>query len=358
MVILSGSNPFFDQNILDLLNGIHDQISDLSFIDTAKEISAVLALLYLSLKAYAMIVGAGQLDILSLFRPFVITMCIVNFSLLTTILQYPGNSTGSTSKDNFIANAGQVDLDLDEKRSLNDKVFNMVILQTNQIKQTYYQSDVNADKTNDEYIWGFTELGSSIDSSLTLLEQLMWLKMGIWMQNFFTDIILSVFKGCAYFIFFLQMFLQVVLETLGPISFAFSIIGSFKDAWVTWASRYIAVSFYNTIGFIVLSIACGVIDYGLQQEIDRINMVIQNANFSDITSTASFFATVTDYHSFLGFLFIGLIIAIGGIFSVPVVSTWIIQSSGTGSTFIGTVTGAAKSVGRGAGKALSGATGL
>lgn len=358
MIFLSASNPFFDQNILDLLNGIHDQISDLSFIDTAKEISAVLALLYLSLKAYAMIVGAGQLDILSLFRPFIITMCIVNFSLLTTILQYPGNSTGSTSKDNFIANATQVDMDLDEKRALNDNVFNMVMQQTNQIKQTYYQSDINVDKTTNEYVWGFSELGSSLDSSLTLLEQLMWLKIGIWMQNFLTDIILAIFKGCAYFIFFLQMFLQVVLETLGPVSFAFSIIGSFKDAWATWASRYIAVSFYNTIGFIVLSIACGVIDYGLQQEIDRINMVIKNANFSDITSTASFFATVTDYHSFLGFLFIGLIIAIGGILSVPVVSTWIIQTSGTGSTFIGTATSAAKSAGRGAGKALSGATGL
>jgi hypothetical protein len=164
--------------------------------------------------------------------------------------------------------------------------------------------------------------------------------------------VLAVFKGCAYLIFFLQMFLQVVLETLGPVSFAFSIIGSFKEAWVTWAGRYIAVSFYNTIGFIVLSIACGVIDYGLQQEIDRMSMVIKSADFSDLATTASFFATVTDYHSFLGFLLIGLVIAIGGIVSVPVVSTWIIQSSGAGSTFLGTATSAAKSVGRGAGKAI------
>ena len=73
------------------------------------------------------------------------------------------------------------------------------------------------------------------------------------------------------------MILMHILLILGPISFALSIIGAFRDSWVQWTARYIAVSFYIAIGMIVLNMAILIISYGMQQEISRMQQILDKA---------------------------------------------------------------------------------
>ena len=67
-VFLDIPNKFWDPNIMDLIRGIQLQLGSGEFIAIAKEVAAILSLMYLSVKAYAMILGEGRLEIMQLFR--------------------------------------------------------------------------------------------------------------------------------------------------------------------------------------------------------------------------------------------------------------------------------------------------
>ena len=99
------TNSFWDPNLMSLIDGIKSILPNDSFVSTAKEIAAVLALIYLSVRAYAMIVGEGKLEVMQLFRPFIITLVIVNFGTYAAIVDMPGKATGNKAQANFEANA-------------------------------------------------------------------------------------------------------------------------------------------------------------------------------------------------------------------------------------------------------------
>src|SRR5690606_1159992 len=151
----------------------------------------------------------------------------------------------------------------------------------------------------------------------------------------------------CYCIFFIELILLHVLVILGPLSFAFSIAGAFKDSWVTWTARYISVSFYTFIGFIVLNIALAIIMYGLHQEIDRLEQIMAIKDYKEL-----FIKAINRSDSFIGFMLIAIVVALGGIISVPVITTWIIQTAGAGSAFFGTAVNTAR-MGAGAGASIA-----
>lgn len=358
--LLNSVNPFWDSNILDLIKGIKDSLPDQQLTSIAKEIAAVFALIYLSVKAYAMIIGEGKFEVMPLFRPFIITIVITNFSLFSEIVGYPGSASGEIGKANFEANANIMDQDMDTKDKLTDDLFKTLIENTTQLKDYYVQSskaeqgvgDQLADAAINMMTLGTSEAMTELNAYITVYEQLLWIKLSMWMQGFITWIVLGIFKGVCYCLFFLQLILLYVLGCLGPISFAFSIAGPFKESWVQWVARYVAVSFYSTIGFIILNVACAIMNYGINQEISRLSQLLAKKN-----AVAEFLASVEHVDNFIGYLFIAMVTAVAGIVSTPVVSSWIIGSVSTGTAFFSTFVNTAKAGGSAstnvAGKAIS-----
>jgi len=356
MIFLNSTNPFWDQNIMDLINGIKQQLPDQSLPTLAKEIAAVLSLVYLSLKAYAMIVGEGKLEVMPLFRPFVISMVIINFSLFTEIVGFPGNASATDTESKFIANANKVDQDMDNKTQLSDTLFNRLIESTNELKNLFGGKDAEDYGLVESGInWlsgGTYETLTNLQSYIIVYEQLLWIKLSLWLQGFIMWLVIGIFKGICYCLFFLQVLLLYILTCLGPISLAFSIAGPFKDSWVQWVARYISVSFYSTIGFLVLNISFAILDYGFQQEISRLNQILALADVKE-----EFIAAVSHIDNFIGYLFIALITALAGIISTPLISTWIVQTAGAGNSFFGTAVGTAKAIGSAAGSVVGRAAG-
>jgi hypothetical protein len=341
-ILLNTTNPFWDTNIMDLIDGIKSALPDQSLAAIAKELAAVFSLIYLSLKAYAMIVGEGKFEIMPLFRPFVITMVIINFSLFTSIVGYPASAAGTQTRATFEGNALQMDADLDTKTTLTDTLFSRLIQNTNELKKLYYNDDNESvgDQMDNVLSLGTKDLTANMMAYITVYEQLLWVKLSLWLQGFIMWIVLGIFKGICYCLFFLQLILLYVLTCIGPLSLAFSIAGPFKDAWVQWVARYIGVSFYSTIGFIILNIAVAIMDYGLQQEIDRLTQVLAVKDIQD-----QFLATVQHVDNFIGYLFIALVTAVAGIISTPIIATWIVQTAGAGNAFFGTYVQTVKGAG-------------
>lgn len=349
MHLLDTLNPFWDPNLMKLIEGIKSALPASPIAGVARSIAAVLSLVYLSVRAYAMLVGEGKLEVMQLFRPFVITLVIVNFGLYTSLVEAPGKAAGNSAKAQFTANATIVEEKFDEKERKVDALLTFCMEQINEIKKIYYDAD--KDDTN----WkDFASLGTrrellDLGASITVYEKLFWIKISIWLQNFIMWIVMGIFKGVCYCIFFVELILLHILLILGPISFAFSIGGAFRDSWITWTARYISVSFYTCIGFIVLNIALAIIMYGLDQEINRLNQLEALQNLQ-----AAWIAAISHTDNFIGFMFIAIVVALAGIISVPVISTWIIQTAGAGSTFFGTAVQTARTgVSAGAGVAGS-----
>ncbi len=340
MALLDTLNPFWDENILTLIEGIKSMLPSSPVAGVARSVAAVLSLIWLSVRAYAMIVGEGKLEVMPLFRPFIITMVIINFGLYTALADMPGKAAGNASKVQFQANAQLTQELLDQKEKLIDELFVTVLENTNEIRKLYYDAD--ADNSTWSDVKNTVSLGTreallNLDASITVYEQLFWIKVSIWLQNFIMWIVLGIFKGVCYCIFFIELILLHILVILGPLSFAFSIAGAFKDSWVTWTARYISVSFYTFIGFVVLNISIAIIMYGLHQEIDRLTQVLAIKDYKEL-----FIKAVNHTDNFIGFLFIAIVVAIAGILAVPVITTWIIQTAGAGNAFFGTAVSTVK----------------
>jgi hypothetical protein len=358
IILINDINPFWDKNILTLISGIKDALPDQQLATIAKEVAAVFSLIYLSVRAYAMIIGEGKFEVLPLFRPFIFSLAIINFGLVTEVAGYPGSASEDIGRTSFEANAKIMDQDMDTKEQLTNELFKTIISNTTQLKDYYIQSskadqsigDEMADAAINMMTLGAKEAMTELNAYITVYEQLLWIKLSLWLQGFITWMVLGVFKGVCYCLFFLQLILLYVLGCLGPISFAFSIAGPFSNSWIQWVGRYVAVSFYSTIGFIILNISCSIMNYGLNQEISRLSQLLAKKD-----AVAEFIATVEHVDNFIGYLFIAMVTAIAGILATPVISSWIIGTASAGSAFFGTAVGTAKA-GASTGAAVAGKT--
>src|SRR5690606_667445 len=93
-------------------------------------------------------------------------------------------------------------------------------------------------------------------------------KMHFTMMRIVEYVVILIFQVCIYIVSFLQIIFAGILVILGPFSFAMSILPGFRDSYLTWIGRYIAVGLYSTIGYIVMSISFVLVKYGLMKEID------------------------------------------------------------------------------------------
>lgn len=368
-ILLDAPNAFWDENIMNLIEGIGSKLSEGDFIKEAQTIAGIFSLLYLSAKAYAMILGEGKLEIMPLFRPFLLTLVIVNFPLFGQIVSSVGSDTQSTAETSFKANAMQMDNLLALKQLKTDSIIQIIEVNKQAIEGNLSSASNNAMGVASASVINvpaqLQKLTNSLSSSLLIDVDLMWARISLFFQSLITWIALSLMKGVMYCLFFIQMIFMHILLIIGPITFAFSILGIFRDAWVEWVKRYITISFWGTIAFIVMNIVCTIVWYGLKQEVDRLTYILNQgrdlinpsvATYQAVSqATATFFASLNHMDNFLGYLLIGLITAIGGIASTPLVASWII-SGATGSAMRGMGAAAGAVAGYAAGAVSGGAT--
>lgn len=350
MIFLNASSSFWDDNIFTLITEIKALLPDSSTAQIAKQIAAVLALIYFAYRAYMMLTGEGKLDISQLLRPFLISMAIINFSTIIEIISMPGQALDNTGKANMESMANVVNVLYDEKNKLNDSLFTTLIHSTNEIKKGMDKSAGMDERGAMDYIFApGANLTYDLMAYITIYEQLMYAKLSLFIQEGITWLVIATFKGVCYCIFFLQMILLYILACLGPFSFAFSLAGPFKNAWATWIARYLSVTFYSIIAFIVVNVSLAIIRYGFMQEIQRLSAILAQKD-----NTEKFFAMVLRIDDFIGFLLIALVVAIAGIMSIPVASSWIIGTASAGGGFFGGVANSIKGGAKTAGSIGSG----
>ena len=316
-LLLANPNPFWDPHILSLFDGIKAQLSTGSFVGTAKTLAAIVSIIYLSVRAYSMIIGEGSIQIMQLFRPFVFILIILNFSGFAQIVSSIGGTAQSSIQTKFQANAETCNALMVQKENLMKELTNLI--ETN--KQRLIEERVKSERERragtaaaGTDIFGIEEsindFGNAMLQSLVLEAQITWARLSIWIQEMITYIVLALFKGVAYCMFFIQLILMHILLILGPVSFAISIAGPFSQSWIEWTRRYIAIS--------------------------RLTQILQQKDVEEV-----FLASVTDIGNYLGLLIIALLTTVGGILQIPTVAGWIVGGDGGGGVMFNTAKGVA-----------------
>lgn len=305
-----------DQYILDLFQGLFLAITDhLSvFINDAQALMAIFMLLYFGVKAYGMMVGDEPLQVMPLLRPFALALVVIFWVQFVDILNHTTVYISDKSKGIFENRIEKVDAVMMERMVLIDSVGRRLIETTAEVE--------HIQQNTDEQSW-YEVLGISFEAIFDQMKGyfiLITAKMRFFFLQAVEYLVITIFQVLTYLVFFLQITFAAILIILGPFSFAFSVLPGFKDAYVQWVARYLSVSLYSAIAYIIMSMSMVVVQYGMEREIEFLRFVLKNE--------AAFMLYISQNDG--GSYFFIVTLLIGGLvmLTIPVISTWIISTSG------------------------------
>lgn len=309
------------------------------FVQDAQAIAAISMLLYFGIKGFGLLSGDEKWEIMPLLRPFALTLVIIFWTQFVNLIEYPFQVFEARTEALYDDGNEEVSLLMIERNQLITEYAK---------KLTEVSQDVeDADAEESDGIMGM--IGVDIDDLIQEAKSLYLIvltKIRYVIEQMINFIVLAFFQVCTYIVFFLQMFFKHVLIILGPLAFALSIIPAFKDSYTTWIGRFISVALYSTIARIVLITAMTFVKYALNFEIQMYERLMADENAFILYATTSNSIST----SFIVALLTGAI----AMLTIPVVSTWIVNTSGVGQA-VGKMAKGGMSVVTGAAKAGTGA---
>ncbi len=285
------------------------------FVYDAQAIAAIAMLCYFGVKAFGFISGDEKWEIMPLLRPFALTLVIAFWMQFINIIEYPFEVFEARTEGLYNLQNQEVNLLMQEKNKL---------LTDYARRLSEISEDVESvDDQDGDSIMG--SLGIDMDSIINEAKSLYLVvlsKFKYVLEQTVSFIVLALFQMCVYIIFFLQLFFKHILIVLGPLAFALSIIPAFRDSYTTWIGRFISVALYSTIARIVLIMAMTFVKYSLNYEIQVYEKLLADEQAFILYATASNNVQI----SFL----VALLTGATAMLTIPVVSTWIVNTSGVG----------------------------
>ncbi len=307
-----------DRNILDLLDGLFDRLaSELSlFTNDAQALCAIFMLLYFGLKSYGMLSGDKPLEIVPLLRPFALSLVIFLWPLFIETINLPIEIVTLKSKDLLKDRIDEVDAIQVVRRTKMAKIARKLIEDSAELEKFDSASEDEGFK-----ILG-VDFGKIFDEIkgyyIIILSKLRYL-----LVELLEFLVITFYQVCSYLIFFLQIIFASILIILGPFAFAFSVLPGFNDAYLHWIARYISVSLYTGIGYIIMSLSMLLIRYALEKELLLLDFVLQNET--------AFFFYISSNDGSTNFYLVSLLVGGLAMLTIPIISTWIISTAGVGN---------------------------
>lgn len=349
MLIDISAWDLINQDTLDFFSGMQDKLATYweSYTADATALCATFMLLFFGLKSYKMMLGEDRLDLLPLFRPFALLLVIVYWSQFATMVAYPGKVIANKARAAYTDNITALNLKAESRRVLIDTALWRIITTSNQVKQTQVLSDNFVVRGAQEIASVVTDAAAAVTTKLFGSYALIKAEISFWAGKLLEFIAACLFQASLYLILFIQIVFSSILIIFGPFSFALSILPAFRDTYVTWIARYISVSLYSGIAYMVLNLVMAMLNYTMDQEISRLTFLEKPENTKEfmIWSAAS--------PGLLGYYLVGLFLGAIALLTVPSISTWIVSTSGINSA-VGTAGRAATAMASGGATAVKG----
>ncbi len=307
-----------DREILLLYRGLFNKlITETSiFVNDAQALCAIFMFLFFAVRAYGMLVGDKDLKIMPLLRPFGLAFVLFLWPEFIGLMNVPGELIADKSKGILEDRIGEVDALQLLRRKKMAEVARRLIEDSAELEQW------DDGEEDDWASWTGVDFGQIFDEIkgyyIIILSKLRWLVV-----ETLEFIVITIFQVCSYFIFFLQIIFGAILIILGPFAFAFSTLPAFKDSYINWIARYFSVTLYLGLGYLVMSLSMLLITYALEKELLILEYVLQNE--------AAFFLFISSNDGSANFYLVSLLIGASTMLTIPILSTWIISTTGIGN---------------------------
>lgn len=265
------------------------------------------ALLYVTYRVWQSLARAEPIDVFPLLRPFAIGICILFFQPLVLGTLNGVLSPIVTGTHEIMANQT---LDMNKLQQDKDRLEGEMMLRNPQT--AYLVSDEEMDKQLDALGWS--------PQDLQTMEVMYEKQAGFWVQNLLVEcvrwLLELIFKAAALVVDTVRTFYLIVLSILGPIAFAISVYDGFQSTLIGWMGRYIGVYLWLPVADLFSAMLARIQVLSLQK---------------DIALMESDPLYMFDSNNLVYLIF--LLIGIFGYFTVPTVSSWIIQAGGFGGAY-------------------------
>ena len=262
-------------NLHEVLRNLYDEMmplcSDITGVATG--VAALGALFYVASRVWQALSRAEPIDIYPLFRPFCLGVCIMFFP--TFVL---GTING---------------------------IMSPVVTGCHSIMED-----------NEEYERQIEDLGwspSDLKAMAGMAAERLKYQARQSVSNFFRSFLELLFQSVSLVLDTLRTFFLIVLSILGPLSFAISVYDGFHNTMIQWICQYISIYLWLPISDLFSSVLA------------RIQVLMIEKDIAALSDPAY----VPDVNNSAYIIF--MLIAIVGYFTIPTVSTWVIQASGAGN---------------------------
>jgi hypothetical protein len=307
-----------DQDMLDLIEGLYDTMSNkhMQYVVFSQMLCALFMFLAFSMEAFKMMVGDKKLEIMPLLRPFALSMVIMFWGSFVEIIKKPAALLAEGERASFYKGLEKLEKESRQRYALIDEVGKKLV-------ETSAETERAAAQMNNTTTGDFFGIGESLDKLWDKLKGYYLLVVSKFRyigQQLIEFMAVTFFQVCTYIVFFLQAIFGSILIILGPISFAFSILPGYRDAYLNWIARFISVSLYSVIAYLVLNMAIEVVRLGILQELAALNQVKDDPE--------AFVMYVATSSGSMGNFIVAILVAAIGMLTIPSISTWIISTSG------------------------------
>ena len=225
----------------------------------ANALCGIFALFYIGNIVWKSWVEGGRIDLYKCFRPFVIGFFILNFSILTSAIDFVAGGFVECSRS-------FVDYEQAKSEQINNQFYEaMKTMDASKIKplesvEVKPQDDLGTNDGNGkqevsslEQCWN--DLSQWVSETFTLESLFVWITSAF--REFFSWVaqLLASLVGCC--IILLSFLNKCILTFFGPLIFALSLLKHSEGMIMSWVKKYLTYSLYPAILNIINGILCG-----------------------------------------------------------------------------------------------------
>lgn len=290
-------------NLHEVLRSLYEEMIPIcaQMAGISKGIAGLGALFYVSLRVWQALSRAEPVDVYPLLRPFALGICIMFFP--TVVLGTINGVLSPIVTGTHLMLEGQT-LDLNELQQQKDLLEYEAMIRNPET--AYLVSNEAFDEKLDELSWSPSDL--AVRSGMYLERFSYNTEKSI--KNAFREFLEILFMAAALIIDTIRTFFLIVLSILGPIAFAISVWDGFQSTLTQWITRYVSVYLWLPVADLFSTMLAKLQSLIVQRDIE---MLSDPEFIPDATNTV-----------YIIFMIIGIV----GYFTVPTVTSWVIQAGG------------------------------
>ncbi len=309
---------------LDAFVEIDKDVAELS--SSAKRlgqsIGAIGALLTFGNIGWQMQSGDREWEIMPLFKPFFISLILLNWTSFYSLIQKPFEKIAEPNMAIFKemkkeANALRIER-FDKQMKLSD------YLVKEEVKQEINDAKINGGMFSKEI--------AEIKGEITMFKNKMKYGVQKWIAGLLETGALIILRVGVYLVYFIQKIWLYILIILGPIAIGMTLIPGFDSTLNSWIAKFININLYGFVAISILNLGQAMIMGAYKMEIDRLNYFFDSAG--NVSDTGM--ALLPDYLANEGlmnsviFTVVAYVITGIGVMMTPSIADTIVSAGGAG----------------------------